>query len=469
MEDEEIKTRAEEEKEEEQEEDCDFTTGDGQEEEEEEDIESDLSMEDGEEEAAARPGGRRGVGGGGGGSAGELMAELSRVRLALRDSRRENAELRARVTLHEKLGAEAGVKMQWKASGSASSWKAVTLSGSGLQAAERGELNTSPVSSPSGKARDGGGDEGGESPGPRVLEKGEGEKGGGTFELEELDEEDPEVLALTEAQAKTQAEPAVNGDVVATELVQLAKDFPGCAQFLMNEFDTRRLLTESGHTVEEDRVRRIMSRVARKSKDSEVRLMAMYIGEKLGGGRGGGPGPVPMDLEVLPEGEREENKRLKRCTCPMTTSMMCACGGGGGGGGGGGEVRARVTVNKWRQATVRRQFGNVTVEMGDVERAVEEMGGVACVESKQGAKGQGWKAVAGRLGIDIDKNRDCGYQVRKIYMRSREERRRRAAVAGGGGGGGSTASLGESEVTAEGVGGVSWSTSEGAGERQSAS
>ena len=69
-------------------------------------------------------------------------------------------------------------------------------------------------------------------------------------------------------------------------------------------------------------------------------------------------------------------------------------------------------------ATIRRRIGNVTVDSDSVVRAVEEFGGLDCVDGKQGTKGKGWSAVAESIGINVARNRDAGYQIKKIYWLS---------------------------------------------------
>jgi hypothetical protein len=71
--------------------------------------------------------------------------------------------------------------------------------------------------------------------------------------------------------------------------------------------------------------------------------------------------------------------------------------------------------SRWKLATIRKRIGNVTVDVGALVRAVEALGGLACVDGQQGSKGKGWRAVAEKMGIDVERNRDAGYQIKKIY------------------------------------------------------
>jgi hypothetical protein len=64
--------------------------------------------------------------------------------------------------------------------------------------------------------------------------------------------------------------------VAAAELVgnlnDLAHEFPGCAQYLMHELDSRRLLTKAGRTLTEDKMRSVMKRVAERSSKPDVKV-----------------------------------------------------------------------------------------------------------------------------------------------------------------------------------------------------
>ena len=65
-------------------------------------------------------------------------------------------------------------------------------------------------------------------------------------------------------------------EVAAAELVgnlnDLAHEFPGCAQYLMHELDSRRLLTKAGRTLTEDKMRSVMKRVAERSSKPDVKV-----------------------------------------------------------------------------------------------------------------------------------------------------------------------------------------------------
>jgi hypothetical protein len=214
-----------------------------------------------------------------------------------------------------------------------------------------------------------------------------------------------------------------------------------------------------------------------------MRLMALYIREKLGGvGEDSGglrvpPRAVSMDLPLLEPRDKASSDRLKKCTCKMSTSMQCTCGKVTKNGQSR-ESRSQRTIipetsaqdgrpgrmfgahegvdthlglafdsskhlpsshstsnkrsissssvlaetgpqfqdcSRWKMATIRKRIGNVTVDVKTLVNAVEALGGLACVDGKQGSKGKGWRAVAEKMGIDVERNRDAGYQIKKIY------------------------------------------------------
>jgi len=72
--------------------------------------------------------------------------------------------------------------------------------------------------------------------------------------------------------------------------------------------------------------------------------------------------------------------------------------------------------SEWKLKTVRQRMGNVSIDPEKLVEAVDAMGGLGAVEGKQSVKGMGWTAVAATMGIDIEKNRDAGYQIRKVFM-----------------------------------------------------
>jgi hypothetical protein len=238
-----------------------------------------------------------------------------------------------------------------------------------------------------------------------------------------------------------------------------------------------RLLTETRHTVSEEWIRHVVSKVATRTRSPDMRLMALYIREKLGGsGEDSGglrvpPRAVSMDLPLLEPRDKASSDRLKKCTCKMSTSMQCTCGkitktgqsreskpesraqdarqrrmcGVQGGvdahpglafmpskhhasalstsnkrGISSSPVSAEIgpkfqDCSRWKMATIRKRIGNVTVDVRTLVDAVEALGGLACVDGQQGSKGKGWRAVAEKMGIDVERNRDAGYQLKKIY------------------------------------------------------
>ena len=108
----------------------------------------------------------------------------------------------------------------------------------------------------------------------------------------------------------------VTAEVVNSDLMQLARDFPSYAKFLRHEFDNRcagRLLTDMRHTLGE-KIRRLITKVASKPRSPDIKLMALYIPEKMAGGPGSralGAGQVAQQLE-LPE-NKDAVDALKGC------------------------------------------------------------------------------------------------------------------------------------------------------------
>jgi hypothetical protein len=239
-----------------------------------------------------------------------------------------------------------------------------------------------------------------------------------------------------------------------------------------------RLLTETRHTVSEEWIRHVVSKVASRTRSPDMRLMALYIREKLGGiGQDSGglrvpPRAVSMDLPLLEPRDKASSDRLKKCTCKMSTSMQCTCGkitktrqlreSRPESCAQDGRQRRMCSVqvgvanhpglafisskrhpgslsipdkrsksspssmstetgpkfqdcSRWKMATIRKRIGNVTVDVRTLVDAVEALGGLACVDGQQGSKGKGWRAVAEKMGIDVERNRDAGYQIKKIY------------------------------------------------------
>ena len=154
--------------------------------------------------------------------------------------------------------------------------------------------------------------------------------------------------------------------------------------------------------------------------------MALYIQAKIGGGKDFQvpARAVPTDLNLLGPRDKAAADRLKKCMCKMSTSMQCKCGTALGLFGSKLSVSKRKNEplfndgSRWKMATIRRRIGNVTVDSDSVVRAVEEFGGLDCVDGKQGTKGKGWSAVAESIGINVARNRDAGYQIKKIYWLS---------------------------------------------------
>ncbi len=146
--------------------------------------------------------------------------------------------------------------------------------------------------------------------------------------------------------------------------------------------------------------------------------MALYLQEKLGGGKEFRipARPVSTDLNLLGPRDKVDTDRLKRCTCKMSTSMQCKCGMGpslfDAKPSGPGSVPRFSDCSRWKMATIRRRIGNVTIDSDSVVRAVENFGGLDCVDGKQGTKGRGWSAVAESIGINVTRNRDAGYQIK---------------------------------------------------------
>ena len=198
---------------------------------------------------------------------------------------------------------------------------------------------------------------------------------------------------------------------VLDELNSLAREFPSCVQYLKREFDNRRLLTETGRSINEERLKGIMKRVARKSGNPDVKLMALYIGAKLGGEETSGPSRIiPTDLQPLEGSDKEQDSLLRSCSCSMSNSMKCTCHQRGKN-----HNPLQPSLASRKSTVIRRTWGEVVVTPQQVCEQVERMGGMEAVDGRQGTKGKGWKGVATELGIDTEKYRDAGYQMRKIY------------------------------------------------------
>lgn len=198
---------------------------------------------------------------------------------------------------------------------------------------------------------------------------------------------------------------------------------------------------------------RVVSKVAQRTRSSEMRLMALYIQSKLGGASGivEPARPVPVYLNVMCPRDKAASDKLKRCTCLMSTSMQCKCGMAPNifesqnkrkippsrkdrqsshsspeskSSGSRLMLEPRFNdCNRWKMSTIRKRIGNVTIDADSVFRAVERCGGLECVDGKQGTKGKGWSAVAESMGIKVERNRDAGYQIKKIYWLGAKQRR----------------------------------------------
>jgi hypothetical protein len=79
-------------------------------------------------------------------------------------------------------------------------------------------------------------------------------------------------------------------------------------------------------------------------------------------------------------------------------------------------------------STIRKRIGNVTIDTDTLVRAVEQCGGLDCVDGKQGTKGKGWSAVAEMMGIDVGRNRDAGYQIKKVYWFKLKQKQMRSRM-----------------------------------------
>jgi hypothetical protein len=194
-----------------------------------------------------------------------------------------------------------------------------------------------------------------------------------------------------------------------------------------------RLLTKAGRTLTEEKMRRVMQRVANRSRRPDIKVMALFIREKLAGsGRGmlwQQGAKISPDLDVLPPEDAAATRMLSQCKCPMTRGMHCRCGAARRDVHMGGSGRKRpISAPKGKPG--RRKYGSLNLDPQHVAAKVEEMGGLAVIEGQQGRKGGGWKTVAAALGVDVEVFRDCGFQMKKLYWETQP--RGDASNSGGG-------------------------------------
>jgi hypothetical protein len=126
-----------------------------------------------------------------------------------------------------------------------------------------------------------------------------------------------------------------------------------------------------------------MKRVAERSSKPDVKVMALFIREKLGPGEGSKHwqqgAKISPDLNVLPPQQAAVTRLLSDCTCAMTRGMRCTCGA---------SERARAVTAVPRTKgdgmlvgggkPARRKYGAVVLEPAQVKAKVQEMGGLVC-------------------------------------------------------------------------------------------
>ena len=165
-------------------------------------------------------------------------------------------------------------------------------------------------------------------------------------------------------------------------------------------------------------MQRLMKRVAERSHKPDIKVMALFIREKLAGSernlhRFQGT-KISADLNVLRPEDAAATRKLSHCRCPMTRGMQCRCGAAEPKAGAG-AFRGSLQNCAKSGKLGRRKYGSLVLDPEQVAAKVEEMGGVSKIDGQQGRKGGGWKTVAAALGVDVDVFRDCGFQMKRLY------------------------------------------------------
>ena len=84
-----------------------------------------------------------------------------------------------------------------------------------------------------------------------------------------------------------------------------------------------RLLAKGGRTLTEDKMRRVMQRVADRASKADVKVMALLIREKLSASHGAhhwrAGQKISTELEVLPAELAAATHELRQCRCAGTS------------------------------------------------------------------------------------------------------------------------------------------------------
>jgi len=181
-------------------------------------------------------------------------------------------------------------------------------------------------------------------------------------------------------------------------------------------------------------MRSLMQRVADRSSRPDVKVMALFIREKLAGANRAASwqqgAKISADLNILSPDKAATTRELSKCECTMTRGMRCQCSvfkcvqqiSGSANGQEAKKDKTRVRRKEVGEVVAgtskpgRRKFGSLLLDPQHVADKVAEMGGLEVIEGQQGRKGGGWKTVASALGVDVEVFRDCGFQVLHVAV-----------------------------------------------------
>ena len=181
-------------------------------------------------------------------------------------------------------------------------------------------------------------------------------------------------------------------------------------------------------------MRSLMQRVADRSSRPDVKVMALFIREKLAGANREASwqqgAKISADLNILSPDKAATTRQLSKCKCTMTRGMRCRCSvfksvhqiSGSANGQETKKDKTRVGRKEVGEVVAgtskpgRRKFGSLLLDPQQVADKVAEMGGLEVIEGQQGRKGGGWKTVASALGVDVEVFRDCGFQVLHVAV-----------------------------------------------------